>query len=209
MRVTPDDPYKEGYGQGDPVKIHEIEKHHPLDRDLLRAVQRKDICKVESLAMQGANAVRRFVIGEEKIDYSDFSRSQSMLPAKFYSHSPLMVAILNQSIDILDLLLAINPLSMYQTVHLFKYAIGQHKNLALALLLRRKGFLRTPDPGDDIMRYAMCVQETDAAFIMGNERDHPGWCGRHWGTIQKAVYGGCGIQEMFEKTGGWSVGRLR
>ncbi|KAJ1469377.1 hypothetical protein T484DRAFT_1754521 [Baffinella frigidus] len=200
MFVTPDHPDIEAYGQGDPALMRQVQKDHDVDRQLLEAVKLEKIRMVEELVMQGANAARRFVIGREKVDYSDLSRSQNRLRETFYSHSPLMVAVLNQSIDIMDLLLESQPLDMQQVVHLFRYAIEQHKNLALALLLRRNGYLHVKDPAYDLIRYARSLRETDAEFIMDNERDHPGWCATNWCLIERVVRGNgpLGIKQTCE-----------
>jgi hypothetical protein len=187
MGEIQDHPDIEAYGQGDPETMRLVEKFHELDRNLLRAVKDKDIRAVEDFIRAGANPVNRFVFGREKVDYSDLSRSQSRLPVTYYSHSALMVSVLNQSIDIMELLLESRPLASDQVVNLCRYAIGQHKNLALALLLRRYSYLHTSDAVYDLIRYAKSLKETDAAFIMENERDRPGWCRANWSLIEQVA----------------------
>jgi hypothetical protein len=161
----------EAYGQFDPLQMEKVEAEHALDRDLVRAVHNEDTQQVENLLMGGANAMKRFYLGQERIDYSDFSRPQHLLPMQFYTHSPLMVSVLNESIAIMDMLLESHPLTPLESVHLFKYAIDQHKMIALECLLRHKGYPLALDKNDDLIKYAITRRVPDAVLLMSNQRD--------------------------------------
>jgi hypothetical protein len=173
----------EAWGQFDVKEMEKIETDHPLERELVRAVHAEDITQIETLLVRGANAIKRFYLGREVVDYGDFSRPQHLIPLEYYTHSPLMVAIQNQSVEIIDLLLESRPLTSLDATHLFQYAIDKLKMLSLAFLLHRKGYPCASDPKDDLIKYATSVRANDAVSLMTHERDNPGDCRINWTVI--------------------------
>jgi hypothetical protein len=182
----------EAYGLYDPVKLDQINKDYPLERALVSAVQRRDTLQVLRLIEQGVDPMKQIFISEVPLDYSDFSISQSTRPFQCYTHSPMMVALFIQDYTILDILIESHHLSAMQSTSLCIYAIEQHKTLALAFLLVRKGF----PPHSDLVQRAegqMPWQDrrskkiSDDVFILDKEKNQPGWCARYFDVITRAV----------------------
>ena len=173
----------EAWGQFDIKAMERIENEHPLDRRLVRAVEEQDKLKVEVLLLQGVCAMQQFYLGQEEIDYGDFSRPQHLIALQYYTHSPFMVSIQHESIEMIELLLESRPFTSHEALWLFRYAIDTFKLLSLSFLLHRKGYPHTMDLKYDLIEYAKSRRALDAVSIMTKERDSPGHCSVNWVLI--------------------------